>query len=73
MGKSIWTKWDWFRRIQLCASFIVDYTYLYFSSNMPGGCGVMNLYRININDDISNAQNLKKINSKKNEIFPFID
>ena len=54
--------------------FIVDDTYLYFSSNMPGGFGGMDLYRININDDISNAQNLgEKINSKKNEIFPFID
>lgn len=49
---------------------------LYFSSNMDGGYGESDLYRVSINDDGSfgEPQNLgAKINTEGRESFPFVD
>lgn len=53
-----------------------DNTTLYFSSNMDGGYGESDLYRVSINDDGSfgEPQNLgAKINTEGRESFPFVD
>ena len=50
--------------------------YLYFSSDMPGGYGKSDIYRVKINDDGSfeNPENLgEKINTEGRENFPFVD
>ena len=52
-----------------------DGTVLYFSSDMPGGKGGADLYRITRNTDGTwgTAENLgDKINTEGNEVFPFI-
>ena len=47
---------------------------LYFSSNMPGGLGEEDIWKVTIDgDSYGNPENLgKNINSIKNESFPFI-
>lgn len=53
-----------------------DNTYLYFSSNMPGGYGESDLYRVAMNEDGSfgEPENLgSKINTPGRESFPFMD
>lgn len=53
-----------------------DGDYLYFSSNMPGGYGNSDLYKVAINDDGSfgEPQNLgAKVNTEGRENFPFVD
>lgn len=48
---------------------------LYFISNMPGGFGETDIYKVAINDDGSfgNPKNLgKKVNTRGREMFPFI-
>jgi outer membrane protein OmpA-like peptidoglycan-associated protein len=53
-----------------------DNNYLYFSSNMPGGFGNSDIYRVKINDDSSfgEPENLgEKINTEGRENFPFVD
>ena len=50
--------------------------YLYFSSNMPGGFGLYDIYRVKIKDDgaLDKVENLgQKINSEGNEGFPYMD
>ena len=57
-------------------SFGPDGNFLYFSSNMPGGYGNSDIYRIEINDDGSfgEPENLgEKINTEGRENFPFVD
>jgi len=57
------------------ATFNADNTRMYFSSNMPGGFGGMDIYVCEFkNGFLSHAVNLgPKINSSGNEIFPFVD
>ena len=48
---------------------------LYFSSNMPGGIGAVDIWKVNVNDDgtFGKPENLgNKINTEGNESFPFI-
>ncbi len=52
-----------------------DGKYLYFSSNMPGGYGLYDLYRSKINEDgsVGEPKNLgQKINTEGQEGFPFM-
>jgi len=52
-----------------------DGKHLYFSSNMPGGFGLYDLYKAEIKDDgsLGKAENLgQKINTEAQEAFPFI-
>ena len=52
-----------------------DGKHLYFSSNMPGGFGLYDLYKAEINDDgsLGKAENLgQKINTEGQEAFPFV-
>ena len=52
-----------------------DGKHLYFSSNMPGGFGLYDLYKAEIKDDgsLGKAENLgQKINTESQEAFPFI-
>ena len=49
--------------------------YLYFSSNMPGGFGLYDIYRVKINDDgsLGSTENLgQNINTEGQEGFPFL-
>ena len=51
-----------------------DGKHLYFSSNRPGGFGMYDIYKANINDDgtLSNVENLgQNVNSEGQEGFPF--
>ena len=51
-----------------------DGKHLYFSSNRPGGFGMYDIYKANINDDgtLSDVENLgQKVNSEGQEGFPF--
>ncbi len=53
-----------------------DNTKLYFASDMPGSIGKSDIYYVDINNDGSfgKPQNLgSKINTKKNELFPFVN
>ncbi|WP_188459176.1 OmpA family protein [Psychroflexus planctonicus] len=53
-----------------------DNKHLYFSSNMPGGFGQSDIYRVTLNEDGSfgEPENLgDKINTPGRESFPFID
>ena len=48
---------------------------LYFSSNMPGGIGAVDIWKVTVNDDgtYTKPENLgSKINTEGNESFPFI-
>ncbi len=52
-----------------------DGKHLYFSSNMPGGFGLYDLYKAEIKDNgsLGKAENLgQKINTEGQEAFPFI-
>lgn len=49
--------------------------YLYFSSNMPGGFGLYDIYKVKINDDgsLEEVENLgQKINTEGQEGFPYM-
>lgn len=49
---------------------------LYFASNMPGGFGEMDIYKVSVNSDgtYGTPENLgDKVNTPANESFPFID
>ena len=53
-----------------------DGEHLYFSSNMPGGYGNSDIYRVKINDDgtYGEPENLgENINTEGRENFPYID
>ena len=52
-----------------------DGKHLYFSSNMPGGFGLYDLYKAEIKDDgsLGKVENLgQKINTEGQEAFPFV-
>lgn len=53
-----------------------DGKYLYFVSNMPGGKGMTDIYRVTINPDgsLGTPENLgDAINTEGREMFPFLD
>lgn len=50
-----------------------DGRYLYFSSDMPGGYGGLDIWRINLKETTGSLENLgPEINSLGNETFPYI-
>lgn len=50
-----------------------DGTYLYFASDMPGGYGGKDIWRININDRVGSLENLgEQINTPGDEMFPYV-
>ena len=50
-----------------------DGTYLYFSSDMPGGYGGKDLWRINLKDRVGSLENLgEQINTAGDEMFPYV-
>lgn len=50
-----------------------DGQWLYFSSDMPGGMGGRDLWRINLVDKVGSLQNLGEwINTPGNEMFPYV-
>lgn len=49
-----------------------DGTYLYFSSDMPGGYGGKDIWRVNLKDKIGSLENLgPQINTAGDEMFPY--
>ena len=49
-----------------------DGKYLYFTSDMPGGFGGKDIWRININDRVGSLENLgPQINTPGDEMFPY--
>ncbi len=55
-------------------SLSADGKILYFASDMPGGKGKSDLYKVNVNgDSYGTPENLgNKINTEGNELFPFV-
>lgn len=50
-----------------------DGVYLYFSSDMPGGFGGLDIWRINLKERGGSLENLgEQINTEGNEEFPFV-
>ena len=50
-----------------------DGTYLYFSSDMPGGYGGKDIWRINLKDRVGSLENLgDQINTSGDEMFPYV-
>jgi peptidoglycan-associated lipoprotein len=50
-----------------------DGTYLYFSSDMPGGFGGKDIWRINLKDQHGSLENLgEQINTSGDEMFPYV-
>lgn len=50
-----------------------DGTYLYFSSDMPGGFGGKDIWRINLKDRVGSLENLgEQINTSGDEMFPYV-
>jgi len=50
-----------------------DGTYLYFTSDMPGGYGGKDIWRINLKDRVGSLENLgPQINSAGDEMFPYL-
>lgn len=50
-----------------------DGRYLYFSSDMPGGYGGKDIWRINLNERTGSLENLgPQINTSGNEMFPYL-
>ncbi len=49
-----------------------DGRYLYFTSDMPGGYGGLDIWRINLNDRVGSLENMgPQINTPGNESFPY--
>lgn len=50
-----------------------DGTYLYFSSDMPGGFGGKDIWRINLKSPVGSLENLgEQINTSGDEMFPYV-
>lgn len=50
-----------------------DGTYLYFTSDMPGGEGGRDIWRVNLKDRVGSLENLGKwINTPGDEMFPYM-
>jgi len=49
-----------------------DGAYLYFSSDMPGGYGGKDIWRVNLKDKVGSLENLgEQINTPGDEVFPY--
>ena len=50
-----------------------DGTYLYFASDMPGGFGCKDIWRINLKDRVGSLENMgEQINTSGDEMFPYM-
>lgn len=50
-----------------------DGTYLYFSSDMPGGFGGKDIWRINLKSQVGSLENMgEQINTPGDEMFPYV-
>lgn len=50
-----------------------DGTYLYFASDMPGGFGGKDIWRINLKDRVGSLENMgEQINTSGDEMFPYM-
>jgi len=50
-----------------------DGRFLYFASDMPGGYGGKDIWRINLNDKVGSLENLgPQINTSGDEMFPYV-
>ena len=50
-----------------------DGTYLYFTSDMPGGYGGKDIWRINLKERVGSLENLgEQINTPGDEMFPYV-
>lgn len=50
-----------------------DGRYLYFSSDIPGGYGGKDIWRVNLNDRVGSLENLgPQINTSGDEMFPYV-
>lgn len=50
-----------------------DGRYLYFASDMPGGYGGKDIWRVNLNDKVGSLENLgPQINTSGDEMFPYV-
>ena len=50
-----------------------DGTYLYFASDMPGGFGGKDIWRINLKERVGSLENLgEQINTPGDEMFPYV-
>jgi peptidoglycan-associated lipoprotein len=50
-----------------------DGRWLYFSSDMPGGSGGKDIWRVNLNDKVGSLENLGEfINTSGDEMFPYV-
>ena len=50
-----------------------DGTYLYFASDIPGGYGGKDIWRINLKDRVGSLENLgEQINTSGDEMFPYV-
>lgn len=50
-----------------------DGTYLYFASDMPGGYGGKDIWRINLKERVGSLENLgEQINTSGDEMFPYV-
>ena len=75
-------KWSAPQKFEITADTLSNYTdpsvspdgqWLYFASDMPGGQGGIDIWRINIKDKHGTLENLgPQINTKGNERFPYV-
>ncbi|MDE6345559.1 MAG: OmpA family protein [Muribaculaceae bacterium] len=75
-------KWSAPQKLEITADTISVYahpavspdgTYLYFTSDMPGGEGGRDIWRINLKDRVGSLENLGKwINTPGDEMFPYM-
>lgn len=50
-----------------------DGTYLYFASDMPGGFGGKDIWRINLKDRVGSLENMgEQINTSGDDMFPYV-
>lgn len=57
------------------ASITADGDWMYFASDMPGGFGAVDIYKVRLNDDGSYGEPINlgdQVNTEANEMFPFI-
>lgn len=75
-------KWSAAQKLEITSDTLSNYghpavspdgTYLYFSSNMPGGSGGYDLWRINLKERVGSLENLGQfINTPGDEMFPYM-
>lgn len=75
-------KWSAPQKLEITADTLSNYghpavspdgTYLYFSSNMPGGSGGYDIWRINLKERVGSLENIGQfINTPGDEMFPYM-